>query len=72
MAASTEANDSALIETVNRHGQQIAKLEASNVHMATKADIEKLRADLTWRIVMAMSVKTGIIVALVKLPIGVA
>ena len=40
--------------------------------MATKADIEKLRADLTWRIVMAMSVQTGIIVALVKLPIGVA
>ncbi len=84
MAASTEANDSALIETVNRHGQQIAKLEASNVHMATKADvhllkvdieqlrteIEKLKADLTWRILIAMSVLTGIFVAIVRLPIG--
>ena len=84
MAASTEANDSALIETVNRHGQQIAKLEASNVQMATKADVhllkvdieqlrtetEKLKADLTWRILIAMSVLTGIFVAIVRLPIG--
>ena len=48
----------------------IAKLEASYQHLATKADIEKLRADLTWRIVLAMSVLTAIFVAIVRLPLS--
>ena len=56
--------------------------EASYEHVATKADIEKLNArienlnakieklksDLTWRIVIAMSIMTGIFVAVVRLP----
>lgn len=36
--------------------------------LATKADIEKLKDDLTWRIVIAMSIMTGISVAVAKLP----
>lgn len=77
MAARSNADDNFVNETVNRHVEQIAKLEASHEHMATKADIESLRADmeklksdLTWRIVLAMSVMTGIFVAIVRLPAG--
>ena len=50
-------------------GERIAALEASYEHLATKADIEKLKADLTWRIVIAMSIMTGIFVAVDRLPI---
>ncbi len=77
MALRTETEDSNLRETVSRQVEQIAKLEASHAHVATKADVEKLRADmeklksdLTWRIVIAMSVLTGIFVAIVRLPAG--
>ena len=63
-------------------GERIVALETSYEHVATKADIqgskaeierlreaiEKLKADLTWRIVIAMSVLSGIIVAVIKLP----
>ena len=57
-------------ETASRNAERIAKLEASYQHLATKADIEKLRADLTWRIVLAMSVLTAIFVAIVRLPLS--
>ncbi len=84
MVARTHAEDSFVIETVNRHVEQIAKLEASQEHVATKADVamlqtnierlradmEKLKSDLTWRIVLAMSIMTGIFVAIVRLPAG--
>lgn len=75
MAMQTEQDDRFVLETVNRHVEQIAKLEASQKHVATKADIEKLRAemeklksDLTWRIVIAMSIMTAIFTAIVRLP----
>lgn len=49
--------------------------ESPYQHLATKADIqairadiEKLKDDLTWRIVIAMSIMTGIIVAFMRLP----
>ncbi len=77
MAARSEAEDLVVYETLNRHGEKIATLEANYSHVSTKADIrqletkiEKLRADLTWRIVIAMSILTGIFVAVVKLPLG--
>ena len=77
MAARNEAEDLVGFETLHRHGEKIARLEANYNHAATKADIrqletkiEQLRADLTWRIVIAMSILTGIFVAVVKLPIG--
>lgn len=82
MAAQTNAEDRLVIETVNRHVEQIAKLEASQEHVATKADVamvqtdierlradmEKLKSDLTWRIVIAMSIMTAIFTAIVRLP----
>ncbi len=74
MAAQTNSEDRFVIETVNRQVAQIAKLEASQEHMATQADIESLRADmeklksdLTWRIVIAMSIMTAIFTAIVRL-----
>ena len=49
--------------------------ESPYQHLATKADIqairadiEKLKSDLTWRIVIVMCIMTGISVAAVKLP----
>ena len=74
MAAQTNSEDRFVHETVNRQVEQIAKLEASQEHMATQADIESLRADmeklksdLTWRIVIAMSIMTAIFTAIVRL-----
>ena len=79
MAAQTNSEDRFVIETVNRQVEQIAKLEASQEHMATQADIESLRADmeklksdLTWRIVIAMSIMTAIFTAIVRLSPPVA
>ncbi len=75
MAAQTNAEDSFVLDTVNRQVAQIAKLEASQEHVATKADVEALRAemeklksDLTWRIVIAVSIMTAIFAAIVRLP----
>ncbi len=81
MAAQTNAEDRFILETVNRQVEQIAKLEASQEHVATKADVamvqtdierlradmEKLKSDLTWRIVIAMSIMTAIFTAIVRL-----
>ncbi len=79
MAAQTNSEDRFVHETVNRQVEQIAKLEASQEHMATQADIESLRADmeklksdLTWRIVIAMSIMTAIFTAIVRLSPPVA
>ena len=79
MALRTEAEDSNLREIVSRQVAQIAKLEAGQEHVATKADVEavrgelradmeKLKSDLTWRIVIAMSIMTAIFTAIVRLP----
>lgn len=77
MATQTEADGNIVFETLNRHGEKIAKLEASNQHMATKADIrqletkiEQLRADLTWRIVIAMGAMTAVFTFIVEQRIG--
>ena len=75
MAAQMNAEDRFVLDTVNRQVAQIAKLEASQEHVASKADVEALRAemeklksDLTWRIVIAMGVMTAIFAAIVRLP----
>ncbi len=54
------------------NSERIASIEATLPHLATKtdiavtrADIEKLKADLTWRIIIAMSILTTIFVAVV-------
>ncbi|MCE2473262.1 MAG: hypothetical protein J4G18_15490 [Anaerolineae bacterium] len=79
MAAQTNSEDRFVLETVNRHVAQIAKLEASQEHMATQADIEslrvdmeKLKSDLTWRIVIAMSIMTAVFTAIVRVSPPVA
>ncbi len=75
MAVQSNVEDDFVHETVSRQVEQIAKLEASHEHMASKADIEslrtemeKLKSDLTWRIVIAMSIMTAIFAAIVRLP----
>ena len=78
MAAQTDTEDRFVHDTINRQVAQIAKLEASQEHVATKADVEalrgelttemeKLKSDLTWRII-AMSIMTAIFAAIVRLP----
>lgn len=67
MAARTDAAPRTDV-AAKTEGERIAALEASYQHLATKADIEKLKADLTWRIVLAMGIMTGIIVAAIRLP----
>ena len=67
MAVDTQVEATMALETANRNVERIAKLEARYQYLATKADIEKLRADLTWRIVIAMSILTAIFVAIVRM-----
>ena len=75
MVAETRTGAGLALEAENRNSERIAKLEAGFQHLATKADIEKLRSeieklrsDLTWRIVIAMSILTGIFVAITRMP----
>ena len=77
MATHSETDGNIVFETLNRHGEKIAKLEAGSQHMATKADIrqletkiEQLRADLTWRIVIAMGAMTAVFTFIVEQRIG--
>ena len=86
MAAQANSEDRFVLDTVNRHVAQIAKLEASQERVATKADVamvqtdieslradmEKLKSDMTWRIVIAMSIMTAIFTAIVRLSPPVA
>ena len=68
MAVNTDMETGLTLETAAKNSERIAKLEAGYEHLATKADIEKLRADITWRIVLAMSVLTGVFAVIVRLP----
>ncbi len=42
---------------------RLARLEGAYEHLATKADLEKLRADLTWRLFVGMGIYFGLFVA---------
>ena len=73
MVAQTKANDISLSTRVRENEKQIAKLQGGREHVATKADIamldakiEKLRADLTWRILLAMGVLMGLVMAFIE------
>ena len=77
MATQSEAENTVVLDMVTKHGEKIAKLEANYAHVATKADIsdlktaiEKLRADLTWRIVIAMGAMTAVFTFIVEQRIG--
>ena len=67
MAAESRMESGLVLETANRNSERIATLEAILPHLATKEDIQKLRADLTWRIIIAMSILTAVFVAVVQL-----
>ena len=63
MATQASTGDVGLSARVRESEQQIARLQGGQDHVATKADIAdvraeiaKLRADLTWRILLAMGV----------------
>ena len=38
-------------------------MEGAYEHLATKADLEKLRADLTWRLFIGMGIYLGLFIA---------
>lgn len=53
--------------TVHTNSQRVTGLEAILPYLATKSDIQQLKSDLTWRIVIAISVMTGVFGAIVAL-----
>ncbi len=80
MAMQANAGDIGLTGRVAENEKQIARLQGSYEHVATKADIadvrtemeklrraiEKLRAELTWRILLAMSVFASLVIAYIE------
>ena len=49
------------------NSERIAKLEAILPYLATKQDISDLKSDLTWRMVIVMSVMTAVFAAIVTM-----
>ena len=79
MATHTKAENTVDLDMVTMHGEKIATFEANYAHAATKADIsdmktelEKLKADLTWRIVIAMGAMTAVFTFIVEQRLGSA
>ena len=73
MATQANTDEITLGARVRENEQQIARLQGGREHLATKADIamldakiEKLRADLTWRILLAMGVLMGLVMAFIE------
>lgn len=57
-----EANLSGLGK-ISEVENRVARLEGAYEHLATKADLEKLRADLTWRLFVGMGIYLGLFIA---------
>lgn len=73
MATQSNTSDISLSARVRDTEKEVARLQGSQEHVATKADIEmliarieKLRADLTWRILLAMGVLMGLVIAFIE------
>ena len=66
MASQTNTSEISLSDRVRENEIQIARLQGGREHLATKADIAKLRADLTWRILLAMGVLMGLVMAFIE------
>lgn len=66
MAAESSMESRLALQTTPRHSGRIARIEGVLPQLATKVDIQKLRADLTWRMIIATSVLTAIFVAVVQ------
>lgn len=58
----TESN-----HTRQTNSERLVAIETLLPTLATKTDVEKLKSDLTWRIVIAMSIMTAIFVAVLEL-----
>ena len=54
------------LEKVSQVENRVARLEGAYEHLATKADLEKLRADLTWRLFVGMGVWMGLFIAYIE------
>ena len=54
------------LEKVSQVENRVARLEGAYEHLATKADLEKLRADLTWRLFVGMSIWMGLFIAYIE------
>lgn len=72
VAAESRMETGLALETATRNSERIARMEGVLPQLATKEDIQKLRADLTWRIIIAMSILTAIFVAVVQLTVSAA
>ena len=66
MASQINTGEISLGDRVRENEKQIARLQGGREHLATRADIEKLRADLTWRILLAMGVLMGLVMAFIE------
>ncbi len=53
--------------TRQTNSERLVAIETLLPTLATKTDVEKLKSDLTWRIVIAMSIMTAIFVAVLEL-----
>ena len=53
---------------VRSNSGRIAAVESRLKYLATKADLEKLKSELTWRLVIAIGLSTSLIIAVIKLP----
>ncbi len=53
------------LEKVSELENRVGRLEGAYEHLATKADLERLRADLTWRLFIGMGVYMGLIVGII-------
>lgn len=56
---STAPAEMSVSQLAQHNSERIARIEATLPHLATKADIEALKSDLTWRIILAMGAMTG-------------
>ncbi len=54
-------------QTVRTNSERLVAIETLLPTLATKTDIEKLKADLTWRIIIAMGALTAIFTAVITL-----
>ena len=59
------ATESSQIGRTN--SERLVAIETLLPTLATKTDVEKLKSDLTWRIIIAMSIMTAIFVAVLEL-----
>lgn len=66
MASQTNTGEISLSDRVRENEKEIATLQGGREHLATRADIEKLRADLTWRILVAMGILMGLVMAFIE------